>query len=305
MENTQKLYFYSSKVKNVLLLIVGLVFIAFGVLVCGAAFNERDFLISGVGAFIALFFGLLTFGILKKMLSPKPYLILTEEELIINASSKKAIPIKWDDIEGYNIQNVHFSKFIEIMLHDEEKYRARMSNTTRKLNKLNDVMNFSPFAIAWVQVKRKDRDKLVNELDRLNRCASEFNDQLYVQMNVDDKGQKSYRQVNGKYMLKSYGLSLILTGVSFLFFYWANADDYIPFLFVSFIMYPFAKIIYDVLLGFKFDYKMAKQSFISVYFYQLRFAIHVLIYYLSFYIAPLGIFYIILRTTYRLIKKGN
>ncbi|WP_068672209.1 STM3941 family protein [Oceanobacillus sp. Castelsardo] len=218
MENAQDLYFYSPKVKNFLLFIMVLVFTVFGGLICGVAYKEGDFFISSVGAFIALFFGLLILGIFKKILSPKPYLILTEEKLIISASSKNAVPIKWEDIKGYNIQNVHFNKFIEIMLQDEEKYRERMSNTTRKLNKLNDVMNYSPFAIAWGQIKRKDRDRLVYELDRLNRHANEFYNQLYDQMNADNKQQKSYRQVNGKYILKSYGFSLILTGVTFLFF---------------------------------------------------------------------------------------
>ncbi|TMN20888.1 STM3941 family protein [Lentibacillus cibarius] len=138
-DNTSTLYFYPSKVKNFFLFVMGLAFIAFGALVCGAAFYEGDYGVSVVGALLALFFGIMVFAIGKGILSSRPYLILTKEALIINAVAKNnAFSIEWDDIIGYNIRDVNFSKFIGIILYDEEKYRAR-SHSREENNRSNSL----------------------------------------------------------------------------------------------------------------------------------------------------------------------
>lgn len=124
--------------------------------------------------------------------------------------------------QGYYIREVNFNKFIEIILYDEDKYRSRMSKTTKRLDKINGVMNYSPFAIAWGQVKRKDRNRLAYELDRR---AFAYDESLYDQMDADKRKQKSQSQVNGKYLLKSYGFSWILTGAVSLLFYWDDTKD--------------------------------------------------------------------------------
>src|SRR5690625_7958065 len=125
---------------------MGLLFIGLGLVVCGAAFNTGYFFASGSGALLVLFFSFMIVVIVKGMLCSKPYLILTEEVLITSALSKNAIPIQWDDIKGYNIRHVNFNRFIEIILYDEEKYRARMSNTMRRLNKVKEIVDSTLFA---------------------------------------------------------------------------------------------------------------------------------------------------------------
>ncbi|MCR6104970.1 hypothetical protein HXA34_01560 [Salipaludibacillus agaradhaerens] len=162
----EELQFYPSKGKNFILLLLCLAFIALGFLMCVVTFNDGDYVISALGAVTGLFFAFLFIMLVKQQRTSKPYLILTKEELITSAASKNPIPIAWQDIRGYNLIKVNGSKILEIMLEDEEKYRLQMTKTTRWLNKLNDAMNFAPFAIALGQVKRKDRDKLLNELDK-------------------------------------------------------------------------------------------------------------------------------------------
>src|SRR5690625_1671538 len=119
-ENSLELHFYQSKIRNILLIIMGLLFIALGVVVCGEAFKTGDFFASGAGALLVLFFSFMIVVIVKGMLGSKPYLILTEEVLITSALSKNAIPIQWGDIKGYNIRHVNFNRFIEIILRSEE-----------------------------------------------------------------------------------------------------------------------------------------------------------------------------------------
>lgn len=317
MEREQALYFYPSRIKNIFLIIICSVFMALGVVVGGFAFNLGDFLMSGLGAALAVFFGFLIFMTLKRIFGSKPYLILTKETLTIGASSKNAVPLRWEDIEGYNIRSVGFNKIIEIMLRDEEKYRDQMSKAAAWLNKMNDVMNYRSFGIGWGQVKHKDRNRLVCELDRRTFESLEPFHELYDsvneaataeqplyrrrgirwQMKVDKKRQKDRSQVNGKYLLQSYGISLLLTGAAFLMFYWSDDDGNTPMLVVSFILYPFAKLIWDVLLGFRLRYKMDKdESSVSMIFFRFIFFIHILLYLFSLVIAPFGILYYIFIT---------
>ncbi|TFJ92767.1 STM3941 family protein [Lentibacillus salicampi] len=314
MESAQTLYFYPPRIKNIFLSLMCSVFMAMGAVVGVFAFKEGDFLMSGLGAALAVFFGFLIFMALKTIFGSKPYLILTEEVLIIGASSNNAVPLRWEDIEGYDIRSVGFNKIIEIMLHDEEKYRDRMSKAALWFNKMNDVMNYRPFNIGWGQVKRKDRNRLVRELDRRTFEARESFHELYDavneaataesilnrqhgirrQMKADKKRQKARSQVNGKYLLQSYGISLLLTVAAFLMFHWSDDEGNTPLLVASFILYPFAKVIWDVLLGFRLRYKMDKdESSVSMFFYRFIFFVHLLLYLFSLVIAPLGILYYI------------
>lgn len=84
----------------------------------------------------------------------------------MNASAKNPIPIKWEDIAGYHVREVYLNKFIDIVLHDEEKYLDLMTTNVRRLSKLNQAMNAPLFSIVWGQIKRRERDKLTKELDR-------------------------------------------------------------------------------------------------------------------------------------------
>ena len=305
-ENSLELHFYQSKIRNILLIIMEFLFIALGVVVCGAAFKTGDFFVSGAGALLVLFFSFMIVVIVKGMLGSKPYLILTEEVLITSALSKNAIPIQWDDIKGYNIRHVNFNRFIEIILYDEEKYRARMSNTMRRLNKVNKIVDSTLFAIVWGQVKRKDRRKLVHQLDSLHNGDFELSKELYPHMGADKKEQKTNSRVNRTYIVQAYAHSLILTGLASPIFYSATGEDNnITFLVISLLFYPFARFIYDSLIGFKLDDKMIKQSDTVQSIYRLRILIHPFLYLFSFYIGPFGILYLMLRPFFRFIKRSK
>ncbi|MFD1068254.1 STM3941 family protein [Oceanobacillus locisalsi] len=327
MEKEHVVYFYPPRVKNIFLFLMGLVFVAFGMVVCVFAFKERDFFISGVGAFLAVLFGFLILMILKGIVGSKPHITLTKETLTIGAGSKHAIPLKWDDIIGYSIRNIGFSKYIEIVLYDEEKYRNRMTKATTWFNKMNDVMGYRPFGIGWGQIKRKDRKRLVRELDRRTFASDEPGYDYYdsineadqlkqtfsrqhgmgQQLEADKKEKKNRSQVNGKYLLQSYGFSLLLTGGAFLMFHESGDDSKGPLLVVSFILYPFAKVIWDILLGFRIRYKMDKEeSVISIYLYRLIIFIHLFLYLFSLVIAPIGIiYYIFIVIRHQVMKSRN
>jgi len=72
---------------------------------------------------------------------------------------------------------------------------------------------------------------------------------------------------------------------------------------VSFILFPFAKLIFDVIIGFKLKEIIDKQTIGFYYAYQLMFIVHLLLFLFSPAIAPFGILFLIGRALYRWIKK--
>jgi len=69
--------------------------------------------------------------------------------------------------------------------------------------------------------------------------------------------QKNFRnQIDAKYILKCYMISLSWTGVFFLIFYWASEYEMLSFFIIYGTLFPFAKMVCDLLVGFKLDYKI-------------------------------------------------
>src|SRR5699024_3320770 len=120
MGNTSELYFFWPKIKNALLSLFMLAFMAFGGLVGWVAIDVEDYFMGALGAGLALLFIILAFSGFKRVFSFKPYLTLAESELIIHTLSTSAVPLKWEDIETYKIRHVGLNKLIEIKLRNEE-----------------------------------------------------------------------------------------------------------------------------------------------------------------------------------------
>src|SRR5699024_1281126 len=99
-DNSTTLYFYLSKVKSVLFVIAGFVFAAGGIAMCYTTFNNEDYLMCLLGGVIAIFSTISIPVFIKNIIKPAPYLILTEQELIMNPGAKNPIRIKWEDVEG-------------------------------------------------------------------------------------------------------------------------------------------------------------------------------------------------------------
>lgn len=304
MEKTQSLYFYSSRLINILLLAVGLSFIVLGFLLGVVGFQAKIIPLSGIGIFIALLFIILMIPTLKKVLNPKPYIIITEESLTINQPFRGSIPIDWEDIKGFEIMTAQLNKLIFIILDDNDKYRKRMSKRTKFLNKPHNMVGLSPIWIIWRQVKRTDRDKLVRELDRLSNSDPAFYKSLSSQLNNEKKEQKSNRKIDTKYLFKAYGYSFIITVGAFSLSRIGDDGNYTPGLVLSFILHPFAKIIFDVIIGFKISFIVRKERYMYIFIMQLMISVYVLLYLFSLFIAPFGILYVILKSLYRIYKKS-
>src|SRR5699024_10908579 len=103
-DNTTTLYFYPSRIKIIIIGIIGVVCLIGGTAMCFFAFKNEDYLISLLGGVIATFFVLMVPAIVKKIIKPLPFLVLTKKEIILNQGTKNPVSIKWKDVERYKIQ---------------------------------------------------------------------------------------------------------------------------------------------------------------------------------------------------------
>ncbi|WP_163581062.1 STM3941 family protein [Gracilibacillus saliphilus] len=317
MKSKNTLYFYNSLINSIFIMFISLTFVVFGSMICWAAFKYEDLFLGLIGLFLVGLFTFLLYRIIKILKESKPLLILSDEELILNSRSKKPIAVKWVDIKEYEIQEVNLYRYININLYDEEKYLACMYDNTKLLSKVKKSMKSHPFTIVWGQVKRKDRDILVDELDRRAFEEEEIavsGERLYKyhdeskklsdQLAVYHEERKEYSQVNRKYFLKKYGQSALWAlGLTILFSFDKDGSSWMYLSIISFFIYPFAKVIYDVIFGFRYEFKMKKQTHLSLYIEQSNYLFQFLVYIFSLFLAPFGILYLLIRAVYRRIKK--
>src|SRR5699024_11419673 len=138
-----------------------------GFSMCSTAFKNEVYLLFFLGGVIAFFSTISIPVFIKNIIKPVPYLILTEQELIMNPGAKKPIRIKWEDVEGYRIRtfNTRFNTLtvIEIVLYVEEKDKKQMTKITRKFNAIGTMGgNFNLVSIHLEQIKVTEQSLLLD-----------------------------------------------------------------------------------------------------------------------------------------------
>src|SRR5699024_6814153 len=236
-------------------------------------FKHEDYLMCLLGGVIAIFSTISIPVFINNIIKPLPYLILTEQELIMNPAPQKPIRIKWEDVEGYRIRtfNTRFNTltFIEIVLYDEEKYKKQMTKINRKFNAIGTMGgNFNLFSIHLEQIKVTERDLLLYALD--NITSPDFDIKDVPKYKITEKMDSFTNQINQEYFKKNYLLSLIIAIFSMVLDYWDDKDINSPnYLITSFVLFPFAKLMFDVMIGFKLKSIIEKQSKTNKYVYQI------------------------------------
>src|SRR5699024_12184896 len=142
---------------------------------CCFGFENEDYRISLVGGVIATFFVLLVPAIVKKIIKPLPFLVLTKKEIILNQGTKNPVSIKWKDVERYQIQGHRIGvksltsfTFLDFILYDEEKYKEQMSKTKPKLNGIGTIEGKpSTVSIFLDHIKIAEQDLLLYALNNI------------------------------------------------------------------------------------------------------------------------------------------
>ncbi|MFD1414662.1 STM3941 family protein [Oceanobacillus jeddahense] len=331
--DTQEIYFYTQKGKIFAAFIFSFTFFMLWLAPCIYFFKEGSIIEGFSVAILPLAFGVSSLLVFKMLIDVKPYLTLTKETLIIKHPLKRAIHLKWQDIEKYEMWKANLTHSIDIYLADKGEYKGlhKQSFVRNRFMKRLQIDDISPIIKANFTlglIKRKDRPKLLKELDwRTFRTKEEElirekekNRQLYGEEIADRFSPKKlsdqkkeeavqleqYSQINRKYILKITAISFIITvGISF-FLYQTEGDNFynesMPIMIVWFILYPIARIIYDIAGGFKLSFKIKESA--TPHLEKLELIIHVFILYiLSLIVIPVGAIYLLVRAVVRRLLK--
>lgn len=314
-DNTTTLYFYPSRVKIIIIGIIGVVCIVGCTAVCFIAFKNEDYLLSLLGGVIATFFVLMVPSIVKKIIKPLPFLVFTKKEIILNQGTKNPVSIKWKDVERYKIQGHRIGvksltsfTFLDFILYDEEKYKEQMSKTKPKLNGIGTI-DGKPCTVSIFldHIKIAEQDLLLYALDNITSPNFDVKNvsKPKVTERIDSFLAPFTNQINHEYFKKSYLLGLVLTIFSMVLFYWGDKEmSSANYMFISFVFFPFAKLMFDAMIGFKLKSTIEIQSNTNKYVYQLIYIFSCfLLFLISPFVGPIGILFLITSALHRWIKR--
>jgi hypothetical protein len=303
-----KAVFYHSKGKLFLGIIFSLMFVALGVFVAYIAVIEESILIIALSLFIVVLFSIFAVANLLKLIRGNPYIIITEDYLRLDPFTKSEVTIYFDDIDAIKVSEVSFQQLIEIVLYDEDAYFHELSFHNKIRLFMNRGTGFSLFTISVKAIRKKEREALLDNLDRfmnqkLTDEASTIEMALHNQhekkefMEKYDPTPPADRSIDRSYFLKAYKYGLILFAFAFVIFYLMIGGEqaYLVYIIVSFLLFPFAKVLIDWLFGFKLRHKLDKQKGFTYYFDTLLYMFDFALFHLSFFIAPIGIIFLFVR----------
>ncbi len=298
--------FYHSKWKLFLGVIFSLLFATLGVLMVGLTYTERSVSLSILAMFITVLFGIFTVANILKMIRGYPYITITDEYLQLDSFTRSEITIYFTDIRFIKISEVSFQRIIEIVLYDEDDYFYQLSFHNKVRLFMNRVTGFTLFSISVKAVRKRERPALFEALDdmqqRLNgetpllKTTHKRNEEVDF-MEKYNPVPPSKLSINRSYFLKSYGYGFLMFAFSFILFYWliSKNDNYLFYIVVSFILYPFAKVLVDWLFRFKLKHRLDNQKGITYYFDQLLFMFDLFLFHVSLFVAPFGLLFLLIR----------
>ena len=302
-----KIEFYHAKGKLFLGSIFSLLLVGFGTLLVYIAYIEESVLIMALALFIIVLFSFFGVANILKMIRGYPYIAVTDEYLQLDPFTKSEVTIYFTDIDYIKVSEVSFQSIIEIILDDEDDYFYQLSFHNKMRLFMNRVTGFSLFTISAKVVRKQERSELLEVLDfivqrKLNNgtpiieTAHKQNDETDF-MEKYSPTPPINRSINRSYFLKSYGHGLILFAVSFIFFYLliSGNNNYLFYIIVSFILYPFAKVLIDWLFGFKLRHRLDKQKGFTYYIDTLMYMFDLLLFHVSLFIAPVGMLFLLIR----------
>lgn len=299
--------FYHAKGKLFLSIIFSILFIVFGVFMVYIAYLEESMLFMVLALFTVVLFSFFIVANILKMIRGYPYITITDEYIQLDSFTKSEVTIYFTDIESIKVSEVSFQNVIEIVLYDEDDYFAQLSFHNKVRLFMNRAFNFTLFTISAKVVRKQERSALLETLDcimqqklnneALNIEAAEEHNRETEFMEKYDPNPPIDRSIDRAYFLKSYGYGLFIFALSFLLFYLLTSKngDYLFYIIMSFILYPFAKVLIDWLFGFKLRHSLDKQKGFTYYLEQLKFLFDLFLFHVSFFVAPFGIVFLVIR----------
>jgi hypothetical protein len=303
-----KAVFYHSKGKLFFGIIFAFVFVALGAFVAYIAVIEESILMIALSLFIIILFSIFAVANLLKIIRRYPYIIITEDYLQLDPFTKSEVTIYFDDIDSIKVSEVSFQQLIEIVLYDEDAYFYELSPHNKIRLFMNRGTGFSLFTVSVKAIRKKERAALLHNLDHFmnQELTNEAPTMETTLQNQHEKKEfmKKYdptppvdRAIDRSYFLKAYKYGVVLFAFAFVIFYVmiGGEQSYLVYIIISFLLFPFAKVLIDWLFGFKLRHKLDKQKGVTYYFDTLLYMFDFALFHLSFFIAPLGIVFLFIR----------
>jgi hypothetical protein len=156
MTNNSNISFKVNKSKLVLSLFLCMLFVVTGIFMVikspegdGTSFFKTPILMFIAGLICVVFFSIVFVVGLRRLMSSKPGLEITEEGIIDNSSGVAAGLILWKDIQQIQTSQVMFQKFLMIIVANPHDYINRQQNALKKRTmKMNFSSYGSPISIS-------------------------------------------------------------------------------------------------------------------------------------------------------------
>lgn len=307
--------FYHSRVKPFFGVISPLLFVGFGGLMVYVAYIEENIVYIALSLFIIVLFSFFTVANLLKMIRGYPYIMITDDYIQLDSFTKSEATIYFTDIKYLKVSETSFQPIVEIVLNDEDDYFAQLSFHNKVRLCMNRVFKFSLFTMSAKVVRKQERAALLETLDLI--MQQKLNNEVSIikaaqEQTIETDFMEKYdptppinRTIDRSYFLKSYGYSFILFAISFILFYLliSKNNDYLFYIIVSFILYPFARVLIDWLFGFKLRYSLKKQKGFTYYFEQLKYMLDFILFHVSLFVAPIGLVFLLIRFIVNRMKR--
>lgn len=173
-----------SKFKIILLLLGALAFVVLGV---QFALHPEDWLTSKIsnttivqiiGIVAALFFGVISLFIGRKLFDTKIGLRIDDEGITDNTNATSVGLIEWKDIEGFKVVEIASTKIIILRIYNKKKYISRAkSKLAKRAMKSNDKSYGSPISIISnsLKIKFKELEKILeSEMAKRDKNTMKF-----------------------------------------------------------------------------------------------------------------------------------
>src|SRR5699024_10492833 len=130
-----------------------------------------------------------------------------------------------------------------------------MSNTKPKFNDIRSIVDkISTVSIFLDYIKIAEQDLLLYTLDIITSPNYDINNifKPKITERINSFLVPFTKQINHEYFKKSYLLVLNITIYSMVLFYWGDKEmSSANYMFISFVFFPFAKLMFDAMIGFK------------------------------------------------------
>src|SRR5699024_7467090 len=160
-------------------------------------------------------------------------------------------------------------------------------------------------------IRRRERPQLLAALDNIMTYKNGQTTEDFAITDISNKqvdSQQDFMEkydpeplaplvIDSNYFKKAYGYSFIIFLFMFVLFYLLidGNNGFLAYIIINFFLYPFAKVFFDWMGVYKFRQKLEKQKGVTYYFHQLKYFLDAILFYVSMYIAPIGLLFLLIR----------